>query len=227
MKIKLVENKTIELLNSVEIENNFAYEGLQVAPALNVLAYYEEIQDGDEVEINNVYNNCFEINGKEYLIFNDYEAAEKSALESCIEIINDCGIDQNLIDISINHGFLKLDPFVDFWRECAEFTAYNEGIEYISTNEEWEQLENGEITDDEIRDNYYNRNLIEDQEQAFEEFLFQFGREYTEEFIKKENLINIEELAQYCVDVDGVAHFLSSYDGEELEYNNYYLYRTN
>lgn len=227
--IKLIENKTIELLNGnmEDLKNSFKYEGLEVVPALNVLSYFEELQDGDQVEIKKEYDNCFSINGAEYLIFNDYDAAERAAVEYCKQIIEDCGISENLLDICINHEFLNLDPFVDFWEEYAQSYAYNEGIEYMCSDEELEQLERGEISEDEIREKEYNRSIIEDESEAFEEFLYQFGREYTMEFIKKHDLINIEELCKYCVEVDGVAHFLASYDGEELEHDNYYLYRVN
>ncbi len=39
---------------------------------------------------------------------------------------------------------------------------------------------------------------------------------------------NIEEFAQECIDADGRGHFLSPYNGDEIELKNgYYAYRTN
>ena len=57
--------------------------------------------------------------------------------------------------------------------------------------------------------------------------MYQFGEEETYDTIKDNNLIDLEELATYIVDLDGVGHFLATYDGEELEHNEYYAYRVN
>lgn len=224
-KLNLVENKIITV--SADAADLFTAQDLEILPALNVLAYFGEIQDGEEIEIKHEYNNVFNINGAEYAIYNDYDAAEEEAVEQTIEILKDCGLNDFLEDVAINHNMLNLNWFKDANEEHANFYAYDESIEFIADAEELEQLERGEITEDEIRENIYNNMIIEDAAEAFNDFIFNFGREYTMEIIKKYDLLNYEELAQYCVDVDGVGHTLAYYDGEELEYNNYYLYRVN
>ena len=224
-KLNLVENKIITV--NADAADLFTAQDLEILPALNVLAYFGEIQDGEEIEIKHEYNNIFNINGAEYAIYNDYDAAEEEAVEQTIEILKDCGLNDFLEDVAINHNMLDLQWFKDANEEHANFYAYDESIDFIADAEELEQLERGEITEDEIRENIYNNTIIEDAAEAFNDFIFNFGREYTMEIIKKYDLLNYEELAQYCVDVDGVAHFLAAYDGEELEYNNYYLYRVN
>lgn len=227
--IKLIENKTIEILNDnmEELKNSFKYEGLDMEKSLNVLAYFEELQDNNSIEINHIYDNVFSIDNKEYMIFNDEEQAYKKAVLTCIDIIDDCGINEEIVDIAINHNFVDLNYFLDAMNEHEEYIAWNESIEYIARDEELEELKNEQITEEDIRENYYESSKYTSSESAFDEFLFQFGREYTMEIMLKENIIDIEELSKYCVDVDGIAHFLSSYDGEELEHDNYYLYRTN
>ena len=225
-KLELVENKIIKV--NAEAADLFTAQDLEISPALNVLAYFEEIQDGDEIEISQQYcNGDFIINGKEYRIYNDYEAAEADAVEYAAEIIEECGISDNLIDIAINHNMVDLNWFMDAAKESAEIMAYDESIEYIADDKELESLEAGEITEDEIRETYYNSLIPSTDAEAFDEFIFNYGRDYTKDLLIKENLLNIEELAQYCVDVDGVGHYLAAYDGEELGYNNYYLYRVN
>lgn len=224
-KLELVENKIIEV--NADAADLFTAQDLEILPALNVLAYFEEIQDGDEVEISHEYDNIFNINGAEYAIYKDYDKAEAEAVRQNIEIIEDCGVGENLLNIAINHNIVNLSWFMDAAIEYAEFYAYNESIEYLADAEELEQIDAGIVSEDEIREKYYNSVLPVDAAEAFEEFIFNYGREYTEKLIIKENLLNIEELAQYCVDVDGVGHTLAYYDGEELEYNNYYLYRVN
>lgn len=224
-KLELVENKIITV--NADAADLFTAQDLEISPALNVLAYFGEIQDGEEIEIKHEYNNIFNINGAEYAIYNDYDAAEEEAVEQTIEILKDCGLNDFLEDVAINHNMLDLQWFKDANEEHANFYAYDESIEFIADAEELEQLERGEITEDEIRENIYNNMIIEDAAEAFNDFVFNFGREYTMEIIKKYDLLNYEELAQYCVDVDGVGHTLAHYNGEELEYNNYYLYRVN
>lgn len=224
-KLELVENKIITV--NADAADLFTAQDLEISPALNVLAYFEEIQDGEEIEIKHEYNNIFNINGAEYAIYNDYDAAEEEAVMQTIEILKDCGLNDFLEDVAINHNMLDLQWFKDANEEHANFYAYDESIDFIADAEELEQLERGEITEDAIRENIYNNMIIENAAEAFNDFIFNFGREYTMEIIKKYDLLNYEELAQYCVDVDGVGHTLAYYDGEELEYNNYYLYRVN
>ena len=225
IKLELVESKIIEV--NADAEDLFTAQDLEILPALNVLAYFEEMQDGEEIEIKHECNNVFNINGAEYAIYKDYDIAEADAVQYCVDVIEDCGVGENLLNIAIDHNMLNLNWFMDVATEYAEDYAYNESIEYLADAEELEQIDDGIVSEDEIREKYYNSVLPSDATQAFDEFIFNYGREYTENIILKENLLNIEELAQYCVDLDGVGHFLSSYDGEELEYNNYYLYRLN
>ena len=64
-----------------------------------------------------------------------------------------------------------------------------------------------------------------------DEFKSEFGeREFNDTVINR-GLIDIDELAEACVDCDGIAHELSGYDGEEVTYgfngNTYYMYRNN
>ena len=211
--------ENIKLINAENVEN------IELIGALKELEIIEDIEDIQEIDAKN--NMIILDNNQEYLYFNNYEDAEASAVQYCVDIMEDCGISENLLNIAINHNMLNLNWFMDAATEYAEDYAYNESIEYLADAEELEQIDAGIVSEDEIREKYYNSVLPSNAEEAFDEFIFNYGRNYTEELLIKENLLNIEELAQYCVDVDGVGHFLSSYDGEELEYNNYYLYRLN
>ena len=211
--------ENIKLINAENVEN------IELIGALKELEIIEDIEDIQEIDTEN--NMIILDNNQEYLYFTNYEDAEASAVQYCVDIMEDCGISENLLNIAINHNMLNLNWFMDAATEYAENYAYNESIEYLADAEELEQIDVGIVSEDEIREKYYNSVLPSDAEEAFDEFIFNYGRNYTEELIIKENLLNIEELAQYCVDVDGVAHFLAAYNGEELEYNNYYLYRVN
>ena len=182
------------------------------------------VEDIESIIIN---GNYVETDLGEYLLFDSYEDAETDAIEQCKQIIENCGLTENLIFEAEIQGLIDESWFKEFWSELHEFNAYEEGIQYIATEEELEQLENGEISEDEIRENYFNslQNSIKGQE--MEEYKFQFGDEQFHEILIKEGLIDIDALAQWCVEMDGVAHYLASYDGDELEENGYYIYRTN
>ena len=55
-----------------------------------------------------------------------------------------------------------------------------------------------------------------------------FGEEQTIKMIRENNLIDIDEATEGAIREDGVAHFISSYDGNEIDLpSGYYAYRTN
>lgn len=163
----------------------------------------------------------------DFVVYSNYSDAENKAIEICTNIIEDCGISENLIFEAETHGMIDESWFEDFWRESNEYHAYEEGIQYIATSEELEQLENGDITEEEIRENYLGSLNASIDGQWVSEYKFQFGESEFQRVLIQENLVDIEELSKYCVDIDGVGHFIASYDGDETEHEGYYIYRTN
>ena len=163
----------------------------------------------------------------DFLIYSNYSDAENHAVDICKHIIEDCGISDGLIYEAEKEGMIDESWFEDFWRESNEYHAYEEGIQYIASEEELEQLENGEITEEEIRENYLEGLNASIGGKWIREYKFQFGEEEFQRVLINEGLIDIEELAKYCVDIDGVGHFIASFDGDETEQDGYYIYRTN
>ena len=190
----------------------------------NVLVKCDLVEDIESISINGDY---IETDLGEYLVFDNYADAEKEAIEQCKQIIEDCGLTENLIFEAEIQGLIDDSWFIDFWNELHEFNAYEEDIQYIATEEEMEQLENGEISEEEIRENYFNSLQYSIKGQEMEEYKFQFGEEQFHDILIREGLIDIDALARWCVDMDGVAHFLASYDGDEIDENGYYIYRVN
>ena len=182
------------------------------------------VEDVESIEID---SNTIITDLGEYIVFNNYTDAENEAVEQCKQIIEECGLTESLIFEAEIQGLIDTQWFIDYWKELHEFNAYEEGIQYIATDEELEQLENGEISEEEIRDNYFNMLQDSIQGQEMEEYKYQFGEQDFQEILIREGLIDIEALAQWCVDMDGLAHYLASYDGEEIEENGYYIYRVN
>jgi hypothetical protein len=163
----------------------------------------------------------------DFVVFNNYTDAEECAIEICKEILDDCGISENLLFTAEIQGMINESWFEDFWTEHYQYMAYNEDIEYIASDEQLEMLENGEMEEDDIRDWHYDSLIHSIDGQWMEEYKFQFGEEEFQRVLIQENLVDIEELAKYCVDIDGAGHFIASYDGGETEHEGYYIYRTN
>lgn len=218
------DNKEIRITSAIG-EEITPFE-MEIVEALNNNYILDEIEANGEIEVL-TDGDYINLNGYEYLVFNNYEYAEQRAIEYAEEIMLDCGLTDNLIWEAELQGLIDNQWFIDFWEEQHSFMAYDEGIEYIATEEELEQMEAGELTAEEIRENYFNSLQSSIKGQEIEEFKYQFGDEYFHQMIKEENLIDITALAKWCVDIDGVAHYLASYDGEEISENNLYLYRVN
>jgi hypothetical protein len=61
---------------------------------------------------------------------------------------------------------------------------------------------------------------LEDGNDGFDYFVSNFGLEYTMKLVFDNNLIDIEDASTEAVAIDGIAHFLSRYDGETLYLSN-------
>lgn len=188
-----------------------------------------KVEDVQDIEIYEMDNNILniEVEGFEFTVSDDYTALEELATEQVKEIIEDCGLPQNLIDEAYIRGWVDESWFEDFWREHHEFVAYGEDIQYIATEEEMEELKNGQTTEEEIRDNYYESLNSSIEGNEMEEYKLQFGEQDFQRVLLQENLIDIDRVAEWCVELDGVGHYLATYDGDEIECNGYYIYRTN
>ena len=209
--ITVVENK--ELIEAIK-ENVFQWNGV-------------EKEDIENIEITEIFNNVYEVEVENYnyIVSNDYAALEQLATKRNVEIIEDCGLTENLIFEAELKGWIDEEYFKEYWEDLHYSMAYDEGIYNIMDSDEVELYESGELLEDDIRDNYYNSLQDSIQNNWIDEFKFQFGDELFNDIVIKENLIDIEALAQWCVDMDGVAHTLATWDGEETETNGYYFYQ--
>ena len=196
---------------------------------VNVLVKANLIEDVESVTDVYINDNNVVIDTMEgdFVLYNNYSDAETDAVESALNLIDDCGLTENLVLEAELQGLIDINWFKEFWEEVHEGQAYNEDIQYIANEEELEMLDNGEITEEEIRDNYYETLQNSISGDYIGEYKFQFGEEDFQNTLTRNNLIDTDALATWCVDMDGVAHYLASYDGEEYEQDGYYIYRTN
>ena len=221
----MMTNK-IELTREVvEANKDLIYAILELME-VNCDIKIEEVQDIAIYEEGNDILNI-EVGGLEFIVSDNYTALEKLAIERNIEIIEDCGLTQNLIDEAYIKGWIDESWFEDYMREHHEFLAYEEEIQYIATEEEMEAIEAGELTEEEVRENYLESLNSNIEGNELEEFKYQLGDEEFQRVVLQENLIDIDKLAEWCVEMDGVAHTLATYDGQEEEFNGFYFFRTN
>ena len=211
--ITVIENK--ELIEAIK-ENVFQWNNIKV-------------EDDNDITITEICNKVYEVEVENYnyIVSNDYDALEKLATERNVEILEDCGIPENLIFEAELKGWIDEEYFREYWSDLHYSMAYDEGIYNIMDADEVELYESGELLEDDIRDNYYNSLQDSIQNNWIDEFKFQFGDDLFNDIVIKENLIDIEELSKWCVEMDGVAHTLAMYDGDEIECNGYYIYRIN
>ena len=56
----------------------------------------------------------------------------------------------------------------------------------------------------------------------------EFGWDWVTEMATQHNLIDMDEVVDQCIYLDGIAHFIATYDGKEHELgNDLFAYRTN
>ncbi|MBO5476396.1 MAG: hypothetical protein J6A15_01415 [Clostridia bacterium] len=188
-----------------------------------------KIEDVQDINIYEEGNDILtiEVEGFKFVVSDDYTALEELAMEQVKEIIEDCGLTENLIFEAELQGWINEEYFKEYWDDLHYSMAYDEGIYNIMDSEEVDLYESGELSEEDIRENYYNSLQDSIQNNWIDEFKFQFGDDLFNDIVIKENLINIEELAKWCVEMDGVAHTLATYDGQEEEFNGFYFFRTN
>lgn len=100
--------------------------------------------------------------------------------------------------------------------DYSELVEYCEKYNLIDTPE-------GEVIPSELLKEYLVKIHSSDPVEYFKELYYgdDFGK-----FLMDNNLISIDKIADACIDVDGIAHFIARYDGRELELDNdFYAYR--
>lgn len=194
-------------------------------------------------------NNYFECNGSEYYVFDDYDDAEEAAKQDTIEIIDDIGY----TGINGWEDYVDESVFEEAMQESNEFYCDDIADESSSIYESRlveECYDNGLIDDDDFEtdedgDPNYEECLVDEDDlkeklaeymtensgysYASQWYMDNFGEEAFNEFVKRNNAIDVDELAEYVVRSDGVANSLARYDGEENTYEfdgtTYYIYR--
>ena len=145
--------------------------------------------------------------GEEWFIGNEQQAYNE-AVEQIKSIYDDMGLDAFAEEFQ--DWILQYAISGDFLDQVKEEEAqYMEDDGDIDTAEWMRNLNNKDFV------NYLRYDLFGDESEF-------------KNWLKKHNAINLDRVAEEAIDWDGVAHFISSYDGKEVELpNGLVAYRLN
>lgn len=211
-----------------------------------------ELLGVDESEITQGYDDTvYEVSdGREYLVLTEDEADDMFH-DSEMNLIDDIGIEgftpsfQNRILTE----FADEDWFEDAYREMYESYSYD--IEYESDDVYGNRLvqecyeaeliddddfgvdENGDVnyadcllsTDDLV--DKLTEYLMDSVDDFVEQYKFEFGEEQLSDVVKQHNLVDWDAVIEETKELDGRGPMLAGYDGIEIDWDDYYIYRTN
>ena len=173
--------------------------------------------------------------GRAYFVYTGDEADQK-AKEEVINAIDDMGIEAFTPDFQqdiIDNQMVDVDWFDDAMKESYEFYAddimsedgehgnrlFDEMIEEGVISEE-DVTEDGELVDgidlDEKKEEFVEK-LCENWDNGVQWYIDNFGEKDFSDVCKKHDLYDYDEIAETAIRWDGRGHFISMYDGEELD----------
>jgi hypothetical protein len=198
----------------------------------------------DDLVVENSDNNRYTAsNGNaEFEVFETEDDARERAIERVKE------------DLEENPEYFSKDWLMDYVDGKDFFTeVYNDwNIGYANDienedSDEYanrlieEMVENGIVSSEEAKEDDFDAedykndfvNLrtsesIEEGNDGLDYYINNFGEEQAFKVVSDNNLINIDEASKSAIDTDGIGHFLSRYDGEQINLSNGHVaYRTN
>jgi hypothetical protein len=208
--------------------------------------------DESEITQGNGYDeNVFEVSdGREYFVLTEDEADDMFH-DSEMSLIDDIGIEgfTPSFQSRILAEFTDEDWFEDAYREMYESYSYD--IEYESDDVygnrlvqecyEAELIDEDDFGVDENGDTNYEdcllstddlvdkltEYLMDSVDDFVEQYKFEFGEEQLSEVVNKYNLVDWDAVIEETKELDGRGPMLAGYDGIEIDYDDYYIYRTN
>ena len=129
----------------------------------------------------------------------------------------------------MNDGYVQNIEYEDDSKYANRLIA--ELVENGLMDEEDAESDNAEELAEDLKYDYMlllTEQQLEDGNDGLDYFINNFGESETYKMVLDNNLINIDEASKDAVQEDGIANFLSSYDGETLYLSDDYVaYRRN
>lgn len=172
----------------------------------------EEIESYLDTEGLGVFSEDF----RDYVIsrFVDEDWFRDALKESNEYYLNDIASESD----SVYGNRLIAELYDDGFLEDADFEEDEDGnIDYTTLKD---SVDLDDITED------YAEYLVNREGDPIESYISNFGKDDFYTAVIDHNLLDISETVEEAIDWDGVAHFVASYDGDELELeDDYYAYR--
>ena len=215
----------------------------------NALEELQEFEGDDEIQITTHSGNLFYASNDnaEYIVFKSYD----DAYDYAYQMVNQDLVDNpdyfnqdwlfNFVDIDGAKSFLSA-VYYEWNYSYANDIKMESDSKYSNRlisemvdaglmDDEDAESEDAESTAISLMDDfveYLTNSQIDEGRGGLDYYENNFGQEQTMQMIIENNLIDIDEATEGAIDEDGVAHFISSYDGNEIELpSGYYAYRTN
>ena len=203
------------------------------------------VEDDNSLQITHTNEDSFYVEGDsaEYRVFETYANAYDTAIEQVREDLEE---NPDYFNQDWLMNWVDVDDTIEnileeYYRSYADDIAFEDDSTYnnrlisemvangLMTEEEATSEDADDIAEDNVDnlvDLYVEENMEGDK--GVEWYISNFGQDDFRDLVIDNNLIDISGASEDAVDTDGVAHFLSSYDGEEIELDNDVVaYRTN
>jgi len=198
----------------------------------------------DDLVVENSDNNHYTAsNGDaEFEVFE----TEDDARERAIELVKE-DLEENLQYFSKDWLMNYIDGEDFFtgvyneWNESYANDIESEDSDEYSNRLIEEMVDNGIVSSEEAKEDDFDAedykedfvklmtsNQIEEGNDGLDYYVSNFGEEQAFKVVSDNNLINIDEASESAIDTDGIGHFLSRYDGEQIDLSNGHVaYRVN
>ena len=186
--------------------------------------------------------------GEEYIV-TDHDTARELAEADVRETYDDLGLESFAPDYKdyVLTNFVNDDPFWDAMHESDESYVddiKSEGSDEYESRFVEELVERGIASKDDLEErdgvlalkdgledemtDKFVESMDEDYDDATQWFMDNFGKKEFRDFAERNNALDVDRMVEDVVDTDGIAHFIASYDGAELELDDdMYAYRIN
>jgi hypothetical protein len=170
-------------------------------------------------------DNIYEIDGEEWLVFDSYKDAEHEAED---RVRQDLENNPELFskDWLSNHTYISDTDKRIISQE--ESDNYVDNLDDDDIEEQVKGSESIEKKRESLRGERYDEIYAELKRDPEDYFVNQQGIYTHDEYVKQSFVsMDVDSATKDAIQTDGVAHFLSSYDGNETEKDGYYMYRVN
>lgn len=203
----------------------------------------DTVNDDNLIVDNSNYTSYTATNGSdEYLVFKTEDNAREVAIERVKEDLteNPQYFNKNWLSEYVDGESFFTDMYNEWNKGYVNDIESEDSDKYANRLIE-EMVDNGIVSREEAKEDdfdaeYYKNdyaelltsNQIDEGNGGLDHYISNFGEEEAFKVVLNNNLINVEDASENAIDTDGIAHFISSYDGKQINLSNGHVaYRIN